>query len=457
MSALSSKSDPPLAFKRWPAPTIGLAAVSVTTTVVATITHPLAGYETETVVWARYLREGLFQPTIATAYGLGRGWGGIWPFLLAACGAVALAAWATPRMRLPVAALGAGALAVLAWALFAWFAPTLLGIDHQGLLDIQAAGDRTALHKGFGSYPLKTLAPLAAAVGLLALAGARLLRSGPDDRSGRPPRRRSRARGTRTAVTACSRSRPSAQPPPRPCRPLTPPPPAHAPPARGAGTRDRHRMPPPARRLGPLRLAAHRKRLNVLATGDSMIYPIDQELAVDPPRGMRVQADRRDGTGLTTATVNWHRLAQLQVARFHPGATVISLGGRDGGYPLRAANHQLVECCGASWLALYAQLAQPLVDAYVQGGRAHVYWLLLPAPREAARAPLYEAVNNAIRLLASRFPADMTLIRSTPSSHLAAFRKRSPSTAFRSDRGRPMGFTSITRARASSKAWSPKR
>ena len=46
----------------------------------------------------------------------------------------------------------------------------------------------------------------------------------------------------------------------------------------------------------------------------------------------------------------------------------------------------------------------------MQAGRAHVYWLLLPAPREAARAPLYEAVNNAIRLLASKFPSDMTVI-----------------------------------------------
>ena len=75
-----------LALKRLPGPTIALAAVSITTTVIATITHPLVGYETETVMWARYLREGLFQPTIASAYGLGRGWGGIWPFLLAAGG-----------------------------------------------------------------------------------------------------------------------------------------------------------------------------------------------------------------------------------------------------------------------------------------------------------------------------------------------------------------------------------
>ena len=169
-----------IAFKRFPGPTIALAGVSIATTVIATITHPLTGYETEVVVWARYLREGFFQPTIASAYGLGRGWGGIWPFLLAAGGAIVLAACAGRRVRLSARALGTGVLALLAWALFAVLAPTLLGIDHRGLLSILGAGDHTALHKGFGSYPLKTLAPIAAIAGLLALAAMRLLRDEPD-------------------------------------------------------------------------------------------------------------------------------------------------------------------------------------------------------------------------------------------------------------------------------------
>ena len=177
-----------IAFKRFPAPTIALAGVSIATTVIATITHPLVGYETETVVWMRYLRQGFFQPTIASAYGLGRGWGGIWPFLMAAFGGVLLAAWATRRMRLSARALATGALALIAWALFALLAPTLLGIDHQGLLSIYKAGDHTALSTklhSFTRYPLKTLVPVAAAAGLLALAAARLWRNQPSDPSGR--------------------------------------------------------------------------------------------------------------------------------------------------------------------------------------------------------------------------------------------------------------------------------
>jgi hypothetical protein len=169
-----------IAFRRFPGPTIALAAASVTTTVIATMTHPLIGYENEAVVWTRFLSKGFFQPTIASAYGLGRGWGGIWPFLVAAGAGVLLAALATSRVRLTLAALAAGALALLAWGLFAGLAPTALGIDHRGLLSIVGAGDHTALnlklHDG-ARYPLTTLVLIAGGAGLAALLAARLARN----------------------------------------------------------------------------------------------------------------------------------------------------------------------------------------------------------------------------------------------------------------------------------------
>lgn len=160
------------ALARYPGPTIALGVVSIVATVVATITHPLVGYETEAVVWGRYLVQGFFQPTIATAYGMGRGWAGIWPFLLPAVAAVLLAALATAPTRIPNRSLLAGVGALIGWCVFAALAPTVLGLDHQGLLDIVKAGDETALHKGFGDYPLRTLAPLAAGAGLIALLAA---------------------------------------------------------------------------------------------------------------------------------------------------------------------------------------------------------------------------------------------------------------------------------------------
>jgi hypothetical protein len=161
-----------LALRRLPGPTLALAGASIAVAVVATITHPLVGYETETVVWGRLLEGGEFQPTIASAFGAGRGWGAIWPFLLAAAAALLLAVRATPRLSLSARTLGAGLLALVAWCAFAALAPTLLGIDHRGLLSIVGAGDHTALnlalHKG-SRYPLRTLAPIAGVAGLLAL------------------------------------------------------------------------------------------------------------------------------------------------------------------------------------------------------------------------------------------------------------------------------------------------
>jgi hypothetical protein len=174
-----------LAMKRFPGPTVALAGASIAVTVIATITHPLVGYETETVVWERLLSHGTLQPTIASAYGLGRGWGGIWPFLLAAGAGLVLALLATSRVRISARTLVAGVACLLAWGLFAALAPTLLGIDHAGLESIVKAGDHTALHKGFGDYPLRKLVPIAGLAGVLALAAFALLRNQP-----RHPRRR---------------------------------------------------------------------------------------------------------------------------------------------------------------------------------------------------------------------------------------------------------------------------
>jgi hypothetical protein len=167
-----------LALGRYPGPTIGLATASIATMVIATITHPLIGYENEAIVFVRYLGKGNFQPTIASAFGMGRGWGGIWPFLLAAGGSVVLAVLATARTRISTRSLLWGVAALAGWCAFAALAPTLLGIDHRGLLSIVGAGDHTALnltlHSG-ARYPLRTLAPLAAGVGLLALLAAAAL------------------------------------------------------------------------------------------------------------------------------------------------------------------------------------------------------------------------------------------------------------------------------------------
>lgn len=188
-----------LALKRFPGPTVALAAVSIATMAIATITHPLIGYENEAIVFVRYLGRGFFQPTIASAFGMGRSWSGVWPFALCAGGALVLAVLATARTRVCTRSLLWGVAALAGWCAFAALAPTLLGIDHRGLVSIVHAGDRTALnltlHNG-ARYPLRALAPLAAGVGLLALLLAKLLGDRPPRKRASPARRSDRLAAT---------------------------------------------------------------------------------------------------------------------------------------------------------------------------------------------------------------------------------------------------------------------
>ena len=165
-----------LSLRRFPGATLALAGASVTVMAIGTATHPLVGYETETSTWMHYLSLGSFQPTIASAFGAGRGWPALVPFLVAVATAIGLAAFATERMRLTVRELAAGAAALGGWGLCAALLPTWLGIDSAGLHNIAAAGDRTALHKPWGSFPLTGLVLAATGGGIATLLLARLLR-----------------------------------------------------------------------------------------------------------------------------------------------------------------------------------------------------------------------------------------------------------------------------------------
>jgi len=161
------------AYRRLPGPTLALGAISATTLVTATLTHPLVGYESETGIWSRLLTQGFFQPTVVSAFGAGRGWVAILPFLLLAGAAIVLAASVTD-LRLSWAQVGWGAGAAAAWGLYAALGPQGLGIDHAAEARIVAAGDPTALIPRAGPHPLEHLAVLAVGAALVALALARV-------------------------------------------------------------------------------------------------------------------------------------------------------------------------------------------------------------------------------------------------------------------------------------------
>ena len=66
---------------------------------------------------------------------------------------------------------------------------------------------------------------------------------------------------------------------------------------------------PPRRKLGTL-----------LVTGDSMVEPLDDDLAQKlAPKGVQVIPDAHVGTGISsTLIVNWAKLSAYQVKQYHP-------------------------------------------------------------------------------------------------------------------------------------------
>jgi lysophospholipase L1-like esterase len=148
-------------------------------------------------------------------------------------------------------------------------------------------------------------------------------------------------------------------------------------------------------RPGPLRL---------LATGDSMIQIIDSDLAARLKRGT-VISDARISTGISKPfMLDWVAHAKQQVAARHPDATVVFLGANDG-FAIGDAN-----CCGSAWIDGYARRVREMMDTYGQGGRAHVYWMLLPAPGKPSFARVFTAVNAAIRKAAKGAGPNVGLI-----------------------------------------------
>lgn len=140
--------------------------------------------------------------------------------------------------------------------------------------------------------------------------------------------------------------------------------------------------------------AAGARDVRVLATGDSMIEPLDELLAkrVAPARTGR---EARGGTGVSKIyPLDWVRHARKQVRSYSPRATVMWIGANDGA-PLETDDGRSVKCCRAAWIEAYAERARKMMRTYTGDGR-HVYWLTLPAPRSDARARIFAAVNAAI-------------------------------------------------------------
>jgi lysophospholipase L1-like esterase len=159
-----------------------------------------------------------------------------------------------------------------------------------------------------------------------------------------------------------------------------------------------------------------RRRLKtLLVTGDSMVEPLDFDLAQKlAPKGVHVIPEAHLGTGISeTVNVNWAKLSAYQVKQDHPEAVVIFIGANEG-FPMPGPGGREVECCSAQWAAIYANRVRQIADTYRQNGFGRVYWITLPTPRDPARQVISRVVNAAIPVALAPWAAQVRVIDSVP-------------------------------------------
>ena len=145
----------------------------------------------------------------------------------------------------------------------------------------------------------------------------------------------------------------------------------------------------------------------VLATGDSMVQPLDEQLIRPVKRADgRVVRDPRPGTGISKPLqLDWVRHSRRQAKRHRPHATVVFIGANDA-EPLRSEDGPRVACCRSPWIDAYAARVNRMMRHYARGGAGFVYWLTLPTPRSDTQARRMAAVNLAVAQAAAAANGD---------------------------------------------------
>jgi lysophospholipase L1-like esterase len=154
------------------------------------------------------------------------------------------------------------------------------------------------------------------------------------------------------------------------------------------------------------------RRLRVLAAGDSMIQILDGFLRerLEARTGVTVRSDAHISTGISKPfMLNWPSRARATAQTLHPDVTVVFLGANDG-FPMGTRSGPKAPCCTAAWVDEYARRAGTMMRAYARGGEGTVYWLLLPAPRDASFRKVFGPVNRALRQAARAHPGTVRLV-----------------------------------------------
>jgi hypothetical protein len=143
----------------------------------------------------------------------------------------------------------------------------------------------------------------------------------------------------------------------------------------------------------------------LLVTGDSLSTPLDIEIArklADQGAGVQVTRDPHLATGISnTGLVDWSKLSTTQAANDDPDAVVLFIGANEG-YSMLGPNGTPVSCCGPDWEAVFSSRVGQMMDNYLRGGAERIYWLTVPTQRDAARKPIADDVNQAIREQAAK-------------------------------------------------------
>jgi len=153
----------------------------------------------------------------------------------------------------------------------------------------------------------------------------------------------------------------------------------------------------------------------VLVTGDSLSTPLDLEIARRlAGSDVKVIRDPHLGAGISkTDLIDWGRLAVTQTQNDRPDAVVAFIGANEG-FPLPGPSGTQLQCCGAAWAATYANRVRQVMNTYRRGGKALVYWLTVPTPREVARVRIERSVNAAVTVAAQPWAGQITVLDTIP-------------------------------------------
>lgn len=134
---------------------------------------------------------------------------------------------------------------------------------------------------------------------------------------------------------------------------------------------------------------------SVLATGDSTMQGIDGFLSDELVDDAILRSDVRLGSAISRGSF-WTRHARRQIERLRPRVSVMSVGAALDAFPLPGPSGERVECCGDPWVALYAARVRTVMRTYLRRGRARVFWLTPPLPRDPLRLTITTAITAAI-------------------------------------------------------------